>query len=190
MREEESGTSSSIRPVGPAWHGKRDRRREALLGVGYTFRSTTSSGSCAPISSSPRGPDRARRGTDAPDRPDDLGRLLALVNREADGSYGPSRAKPFRAVMWAHTLRGYRKDDPNDLVPHEHHRELRGALVFSAWLNRVDVKRDQSVITVVTEGGTRLFGTTCSIGRPVSEAPGCGPGSAGKGTRSWSSGPW
>ncbi|PIR16928.1 MAG: hypothetical protein COV46_06395 [Deltaproteobacteria bacterium CG11_big_fil_rev_8_21_14_0_20_49_13] len=34
---------------------------------------------------------------------------------------------------------GKRKDDPNDLIPHEHRRELRGLRIFSAFLNNKSV---------------------------------------------------
>lgn len=89
-----------------------------------------------------------------PMRPDDVDRLLGRADRAPDGSYRAvaSSAIPGRYVGRMR-YQGARKDDPNDIVPHEHHRELRGVAVFDAWLDRVDVKRDQSIETVVTEGG-------------------------------------
>ncbi|MEJ7603269.1 MAG: hypothetical protein WKG01_35605, partial [Kofleriaceae bacterium] len=37
--------------------------------------------------------------------------------------------------------------DPNDLIPHEHRRSLRGLWVFSAWINNTDI-RDQNSLNV------------------------------------------
>ncbi|MCP4262614.1 MAG: hypothetical protein GY774_34690 [Planctomycetes bacterium] len=37
-------------------------------------------------------------------------------------------------------FQGRRPDDPNDRIPHEHRRELRGLRLFSAWLNNTDVQ--------------------------------------------------
>ena len=48
---------------------------------------------------------------------------------------------------------GTRPDDPNDIVPHEDRRELRGYGVFAAWLNHVDAKAINSLDTLVTENG-------------------------------------
>lgn len=40
---------------------------------------------------------------------------------------------------------GVRLDDPNDVIPHEHRRELRGLYPMAAWLNHTDVKAGNSL---------------------------------------------
>ncbi|MGH7587207.1 MAG: hypothetical protein ACRELU_01310 [Gemmatimonadota bacterium] len=40
---------------------------------------------------------------------------------------------------------GTRPDDPNDVIPHEHRRELRGLYVVEAWLNQTDTKSGNSL---------------------------------------------
>ena len=82
----------------------------------------------------------------------DIDRLLQQADREPDGSYRivASRALPGKPVGRIRFL-GVRPDDPNDIVPHEDRRELRGYGVFAAWLNHVDAKAINSLDTLVTE---------------------------------------
>ena len=48
---------------------------------------------------------------------------------------------------------GTRPDDPNDIVPHEHRRELRALRVFGAWTNLTDLKAANTLDTLLTENG-------------------------------------
>jgi hypothetical protein len=66
------------------------------------------------------------------------GRYRALASRFADGRY----LGPFRYY-------GTRPDDPNDIIPHEHRRELRGNRVFAAWLNHDDSRGGNSLDMLV-----------------------------------------
>src|SRR5262245_47116060 len=90
----------------------------------------------------PGGKRRAMRAADVDD-------LLERANQEADGRYRvvASRALPGKPVG---RLRFYgtRPDDPNDIVPHENRRELRGYGVFAAWVNHVDAKSINSLDTL------------------------------------------
>lgn len=84
----------------------------------------------------------------------DLDEQLSRAHRNPDGTYRVSLAvaldgRPLEGFKYE----GTRPDDPNDIIPHENRRELRGLRVFSAWLNHTDAKAINSMDTLVTENG-------------------------------------
>jgi hypothetical protein len=78
-----------------------------------------------------------------------LRQILDRIPREPDGSIRlmaslalpPKIVGPFRYA-------GVRSDDPNDLVPHQQRRDLRGLDVLFAWINHTDAKGENSLDTV------------------------------------------
>ena len=52
---------------------------------------------------------------------------------------------------------GTRRDDPNDIVPHEHRRDLRGLSVFESWVNNAGARAVGTQDILTTIGGvTRI----------------------------------
>jgi hypothetical protein len=84
----------------------------------------------------------------------DLDDILRYCPRRNDGAYRlvASRNVPGKYIG-KFRYEGTRSDDPNDTVPHEHRRDLRGLGVFCAWLNHTDAKGGNSVDAVVEENG-------------------------------------
>jgi hypothetical protein len=87
----------------------------------------------------------------------DVNRLLRMAAQNADGSYRviASKAlagKPVGPFLYL----GTRPDDPNDVIPHEHRRELRAIRVFAAWTNHVDSKAINSLDTLVQHNGRTI----------------------------------
>ena len=61
------------------------------------------------------------------------------------------------ALLGPYQYWGTRSDDPNDTVPHEHRRDLRGLYVFSAWLNNSGARAvDTHDILTPVDGVARI----------------------------------
>lgn len=93
-----------------------------------------------------------------PMRSSDLTRLLVLLNPDPKGRLRAvfSRAVPGRP-LGPFVYRGIRADDPNDRIPHERRRSLRGLRLISAWINNTDTRAHNTMDTFVAERpGARL----------------------------------
>jgi hypothetical protein len=105
-------------------------------------------------------------------RPRDIVSVLKRAARDPDGSYRVLASKRIDGqALGGFWFDGTRPDDPNDYVPHEHRRELRGYGTFAAWLNHVDSKSTNTLDVLVTEGGRTFvkhylldFGSTLGSG--------------------------
>jgi hypothetical protein len=85
-------------------------------------------------------------------------RLLdELLKHQPVGPDGSHRALASRWIagklVGPFTYDGIRTDDPNDTIPHEDRRALRGLRVFAAWLNHQDTRSMNTMDALVTEGG-------------------------------------
>jgi hypothetical protein len=112
----------------------------------------------------------------------DLDALLKRVAGNADGSYRALASKALEGKpVGPYRYYGTRPDDPNDIFPHEHRRELRGLRAFCAWLNHDDSRSINTLDTLVSVGGRTIvrhnlldFGSTLGSGTLQAQSPRAG----------------
>ena len=87
-----------------------------------------------------------------------LNEMLMSQPKGADGTYRGMVSRYLAGeLVGPFSYEGVRSDDPNDTVPHQDRRELRGFEVFAAWLNHHDTKAINSMDALVEENGLRYL---------------------------------
>ena len=86
----------------------------------------------------------------------DVLETLLKVPKNKDGKYrGLASLQLPGLPLGPFRFSGLRGDDPNDIVPHEHRRDLRGYYVFCAWLDHDDSRAINTLDTFVEEDGVK-----------------------------------
>jgi len=84
----------------------------------------------------------------------DIAEILLRVPRDPERGYRAVASLFISGkILGPFRYYGTRSDDPNDVVPHEHRRDLRGLFVFAAWLGHNDVKSLNSLDSIVEGNG-------------------------------------
>ena len=89
--------------------------------------------------------------------------LLAKVARRDDGSWRAVASRFLKGrPLGEIDFEGRRRDDPEDLIPHDMRRELRGMWAVNAWLHHDDCSSRNTIDMFVTENG-RSFVRHCFL---------------------------
>lgn len=109
----------------------------------------------------------------------DLDAMLERAARLPNGRYR-MLISPFAegTSMGQFRYYGTRPDDPNDIFPHEHRRELRGNRVFCAWLNHDDSRANNTLDMLIGPEGRKYilhymfdFGSIFGSGTQFADEP-------------------
>jgi hypothetical protein len=89
---------------------------------------------------------------------EDIGAFLNQVARTGPGRYravaihvSPPDAT---SVLGPYQMFSTRSDDPNDIVPHEHRRDLRGLFVIASWINLATLRAISTMDLLIDDGVT------------------------------------
>ena len=106
------------------------------------------------VSFDPKATLRRTSGARTPFTSDDINQILERVARRPDGTYRVVAGRLIPGKILGNFLySGTRPDDPNDLVPHQHRRELRALRVFGAWTNLTDWKAANTLDALAASNG-------------------------------------
>ncbi|PSH02751.1 MAG: hypothetical protein CXZ00_15820 [Acidobacteria bacterium] len=88
----------------------------------------------------------------------DLDGILDKVARQSDGSFRALASKLLSGKpKGGFHFEGVRKDDPNDIIPHEDRRDLRGLRVFASWIDHNDLRVGNTLDMYVAENGRKFL---------------------------------
>ncbi|NOT25361.1 MAG: hypothetical protein HOP16_04590 [Acidobacteria bacterium] len=113
---------------------------------------------------------------------EDVDKLLARAARLPNGKYRATVSRFAEGSPLGYfKYYGTRPDDPNDIHPHEHRRELRGSRVLAAWLNHDDSRGLNSLDMLEGPAGARFvrhymfdFGSIMGSGSVFAQVPRAG----------------
>ncbi len=93
-------------------------------------------------------------GNERPMTVEDVDTVLAGIDVGSDSVYRGLTSRFLAGKpIGGYRRDGVRDDDPNDVIPHQHRRSVRGQKVVFAWLGHTDMKQDNTLDMVVDEGG-------------------------------------
>ncbi len=109
----------------------------------------------------------------------DLEEILQYPVREPDGQIRAYTSKLLSGeTIGPFSYKGTRSDDPNDIIPHQDRRELRGLVAISAFVSHNDMKGPNSLDVYVTEDDRSYvkhhlidFGSTLGVGARGPDKP-------------------
>jgi len=105
---------------------------------------------------SPKAASKDKLGNKLPVDRDRVDRALEAVFKTTDGRYRVLVSRFIDGTPIGPAAReGTRPDDPNDRIPHERRRTIRGQVALFSWINHTDIQEDNSFDTYVTEEGSK-----------------------------------
>ena len=98
------------------------------------------------------------RGVKRPMKKKDLQEIFDRIHIRDNGKVRVTASRFINGKpVGSYRFHGFRKGDPNDKVPHQHRRELRGLHVLCAWLNHHDLNSGNFFESYVNDNGQKYI---------------------------------